>query len=345
MNNEQSTVRRTLSTNADFAPAEMNLHLDQLRRNHFELYECVDVERAMNWAREFMGIHLVDHFGRESGGGRGGSYVRAQAHNLTARAHGIEQLLGLIRNGTDATHKKVVDVLGGDGLVRRVAASLGLSDLAVLTCDLSPYMVRAAWSSDCPALLQRADHLLQRDGSVDGVLVAYGSHHIAPADRLNLAREAYRVLRPGGVLVLHDFLARSPMCEWFDQVVDRYSETGHQFEHFTREEMLGYLTSAGFESYEVIDLADPYVATAVTPAEAELGLGRYLLDMYGLVEIERIHDGTAERWAIERARTIFRYPGEQDHLSQLSVRYDEDAKTWRCTVPRMAIVGVGRKAR
>jgi SAM-dependent methyltransferase len=238
----------------------------------------------------------------------------------------------------------VVDVLGGDGLVRRVAGSLGLSDVAVLTCDLSPYMVRAAWSADCPALLQKADHLLQRDSSVDGVLVAYGSHHIAPEDRATLARESYRVLRPGGVLVLHDFLVGSPMGEWFDQVVDQYSETGHQFEHFTREEMLGYLATAGFESFEVVDLADPYVATAATPVEAELGLGRYLLDMYGLVEIDRLHDGQAARWAIERARTIFRYPREHGEVGQLSVRYDDDAEAWRCTVPRMAIVGVGRKA-
>jgi hypothetical protein len=50
-------------------------------------------------------------------------------------------LLGFIRNGTDSARKTVIDVLGGDGLVQRVAGSLGLSDLAVLTCDVSPYMV------------------------------------------------------------------------------------------------------------------------------------------------------------------------------------------------------------
>jgi ubiquinone/menaquinone biosynthesis C-methylase UbiE len=340
--NEQWTAERPLSTGSDFSPTEMDDHLDRLRTDHPELYECVDLERALNWSQEFARNRFVDDFGSENGGGRGGSYLRAQAHNVTARAHGIRQLLGLVRAGTDAPRKTVVDVLGGDGLVSKVAGSLGLSDMAVLTCDLSPYMVRAAWAAGCPALLQKADHLLQRDGSVDGVLVAYGTHHIAVEDRAALVAEAHRVLRPGGVLVLHDFLVGSPMGEWFDQVVDRYSETGHRYDHFTREEMLGYLASAGFESYEVLDLADPYVATAATPADAELGLGRYLLDMYGLVEIDRLYDGQAERWAIERARTIFRYPGED---GQLTVRYDESSAAWQCTVPRMAIVGVGRKAR
>jgi SAM-dependent methyltransferase len=143
-------------------------------------------------------------------------------------------------------------------------------------------MVRAAWSAGCPALLQRADHLLQRDSSVDGVLVAYGSQHVARQYRGTLAREAARVLRPRGVLVLHDFLVGSPMEEWFATVVDWYSRTGHCYPHFTREEIEGYLTGAGLER-EAVEIDDPYAATGPTAQEAERRLGRYLLDMYGLV--------------------------------------------------------------
>jgi hypothetical protein len=127
-----------------------------------------------------------DDFGQERGGGRGESYLRAQAENVRARARGIETLLGFVRTGTDSTRKTVVDVLGGDGLVRRVAGVLGLSDIVVLTCDASPYMVREAWAAGHPALRQRADRMVARDNSVDGVLVAYGSHHIAAEDRADV---------------------------------------------------------------------------------------------------------------------------------------------------------------
>lgn len=325
----------------EFSEGEMDDHLDRLRREHPELHRCVDVERARTWSAEFAQMDVADDFGVEDHGGRGESYLRAQTHNVTARARGIAQLLSHLRAGAGSSRLTVVDVLGGDGLVGRVAAAVGMSDITVLTCDLSPYMVRAAWSAGCPALLQRADRLLQRNGSVDGVLVAYGSHHISPVDRAAVVREAHRVLRPGGALVLHDFLVGSPMDRWFSEVVDPYSRTGHRFEHFTREALAGYLADAGFAEHEVVDMADPYVATAATAVAAELGLGRYLLYMYGLARIDRLPGTDARRWALDRARDIFRGPGPADRLS---VRLDERTRMWRCTAPRTALVGIGRKA-
>ncbi|MFI0964819.1 methyltransferase domain-containing protein [Streptomyces sp. NPDC021080] len=335
------TGRRIVFTEADMAD-----HLGRLGRAAPDLHACVDPERARAWARVLAEAGDVrDDFGDDGAGGRGSSYLRAQARNLTARARGIHHLLSLVPARTDRRPAVVVDVLGGDGLVRRVANARRLTGLSVLTCDASPYMVRAAWAAGCPALVQRADRLLLRDGSVDAVLVAYGSHHIAADDRAELVHEAYRVLRPGGVLLLHDFLVGSPMDTWFREVVDPYSRTGHAFDHFTREEMWGYLTKAGFESGEVTEMADPYAATAPTAREAELELGRYLLDMYGLAGIEARYPADAARHTVERARTVFRAERADGSLEAFSVAYDPSAGSWTCTLPRTAVLAIGRKAR
>jgi hypothetical protein len=103
--------------------------------------------------------------------------------------------------------------------------------------------------------------------------------------------------------------------------------------------MQGYLAKAGFESYEVVEMADPYVATAATAEEAELALGRYLRDMYGLVRIGQTWGEGADRWVIDRAKDVFTENGG------FSLVFDDDVALWRCTVSRTAVVGIGRKLR
>ncbi|GGK72913.1 class I SAM-dependent methyltransferase [Mangrovihabitans endophyticus] len=328
-----------MTTGIDLDPSGA---LGRLRRHHPDLIARIDPDRARAWYASLRDTERLagDDFGEMPQGGRGESYLRAQAQILMARSTGIATLLDHLTAGAEPGTKVVLDVLGGDGLVRRVATALGRTDLNILTCDVSPYMVQAAWDAGMPALLQRADRLLARDDSVDGVLIAYGAHHIDPEDRVNVVRDAYRVLRPGGTLVLHDFLVGSAMDTWFSEFVDPNSLTGHRFAHFTREEILGYLAKAGFESYEVADMPDPYVAVADTADAAELSLGRYLLDMYGLVSIAHAFGDQADRVVIERARRIFQEP----MTPGLRVQPQPDGQ-WRCTVPRTAVIGIGRKLR
>jgi len=240
--------------------------------------------------------------------------------------------------------RRVVDLLGGDGLVRRVCSLLGFSDLEIITCDASPLMVEAAWASGIPALLQRAERMLFRSESVDAVLLAYGTHHIDPGARLGVVEEAYRVLRSGGTFVLHDFLVGSPVDRWFSEIVDRYSLTGHKYAHFTRDEIREYLIKAGFGSVEVLEIDDPYMATGKDPKEAELRVGEYLVDMYGLRKAqENLGDAAAFRWAATQAKEMFRYPAEDGAMLESVTEYVEQMNAWRCTIPRRAIIGVAEK--
>ncbi|MEU7161559.1 class I SAM-dependent methyltransferase [Streptomyces chrestomyceticus] len=87
-------------------------------------------------------------------------------------------------------------------------------------------MAEQAWARGIPAVRQRAESLLFRDASVGGVLLAYGSHYIPVAQRGAVVQEAFQVLQPGGVFVLHDFLTDSPVDVWFRKVVDVYAAIG-----------------------------------------------------------------------------------------------------------------------
>lgn len=331
----------TTPTRGDDLPAQ----LERLGREHPRLLDRLDQDLVAAWAEDLRrAAGGRDDFGPAAAGGRGERYVRAQQDRLMTRAHGIDQLLRLICDPAEQRGQVVLDLLGGDGLVRRVAGRTGHHGLSIMTCDLSPLMVEAAWEAGLPAVLQSASRLLFRSGSVDGVLLAYGTHHLPESDRLLAAEESLRVLRPGGVFVMHDFEVGGPMDVWFEQVVDRYSATGHRFAHFTREELTACLDKAGFEDVRVVELADPYRVVADSPRAAELGMGRYLLDMYGLVGLEdSLGAERAEEWTVQRAREVFGVPGPDGVRPVIEPRRDPGTGGWHHEVPRRALVAVGRR--
>jgi len=265
------------------------------------------------------------------------STLKVQTYSLVRG--GIQKLLSRFRSDDAVAERVVLDILGGDGLVRKVAAHLRISGLDILTCDMSKHMSHSAWASGMPAILQRANRLLCRSRSVDGVLLAYGTHHIEPYERPSAFKEAHRVLRPGGVLVVHDFEVGGAMEEWFETIVDPFYETGHRFKHFTRDGLAAYTEIAGFSRYRIFDMVDSYRIVAESPEDAELRMGKYLVDMYGLVKVEQSSGAEeAARWVMGKARDIF---GRKSPA--IGPIFDKADQIWRIEVPRTALVAVGMR--
>jgi len=317
----------------------------ELEERYPQLRGCVDATRVEELQKQADGHKLPDDFGASAEGGRGESYIAAQQSTST-RAQGIGRLLDLfLRHGT-AESDVVLDLLGGDGLLQRVHSLLGLEKPMIVTCDASPFMVEAAWAKGIPAILQRAEASVFRTGSVGGVLLAYGSHHIPPARRGTVATEAFRVLQPGGVFALHDFLSGSPVDTWFTKVVDVYSETGHAHSHFDEDTTRAYFQSAGFQRVELFQMDDPFVVEGDDPRHAELELGRYLVEMYGLVRLAEENGQTGGyRRAYELACEIFRYPQRNQATQEVHTSFSGMTGKWSVTMPREALVAHGRKPR
>jgi SAM-dependent methyltransferase len=312
-----------------------------LKRDYPDVHDCLDLDRVEAWiARIRSGGLYGDDFGPKVGGGRGASYVKAQRATFN-RAPGIAAILEVIAGRRRAESDIVLDLLGGDGLVNRVATALGLSDLRIMTCDGSPFMVESAWAAGVPALLQYAQFPLFRGESVGGAFLAYGSHHIGPEDRADTVKEVRAMLQPGGVFLLHDFLSGSAMERWFGEVVDTHSITGHRYSHFDRTEIRSYLETAGFTDIEVVLMDDPFVVQAPTAAEAELAMGRHLVDMYGLTSlIDEYGEEGAYRRARELSTAIFR-DEVADPGSGGEPRYSKVTGAWTLALGRKAIVGYG----
>jgi ArsR family transcriptional regulator len=137
---------------------------------------------------------------------------------------------------------RVADVGTGSG---RMLPLLSGRAAQVIAVDASPSMLdearRAAGGAAVDLRLGDMSHLPLHDGEVDTAVVNMALHHV-PEPRAAL-RELRRVLRPGGTLLVGDFLPHHE--EWMrDRMAD-------QWLGFAPDELSDWLLDAGFEGVRI----------------------------------------------------------------------------------------------
>lgn len=325
--------------------ASLDEYLQTVAASHPRLSALLDVVRMRAPERLSALVAEVNEFDSDESG-RGDSYRRAQ-RDVRVRWTGARQLLAHALPGTPDGDVTVLDVLGGDGLLARAVAESAdepLAKLTVLTGDISGPMVERALAMGIPAVRQAAQSLFLRDSSVDAVLLAYGTHHIAPADRPKAAAEALRVTRAGGRVVLHDFDEASPMARFFAELVHPYSAAGHDYPHFSRQDMAALFRQLP-ATVRVVDVYDPLTVRASDHESTRRRMCAYVADMYGIHGA--FASGVADGWRL--LEDVFDH---SDYLAYVGGSFDiprrpvihELSDHCVAEIPRMAIAAVVEKA-
>ncbi|WP_428564252.1 MAG: class I SAM-dependent methyltransferase [Solidesulfovibrio sp. DCME] len=107
--------------------------------------------------------------------------------------------------------RRVCDVCCGTG---RLVGVLRRSGLEAVGVDASPAMLarasRAGLSLPIPVARQDARRLAFADGTFDAAVTTFALHENGPDDRLAVLGELFRVTRPGGHVLVADYLAGLP---------------------------------------------------------------------------------------------------------------------------------------
>jgi ubiquinone/menaquinone biosynthesis C-methylase UbiE len=162
---------------------------------------------------------------------------------------------------------RLLDVACGTGRVLQQMATAHPA-LRYHGVDLSPNYVKAARRrlrdvAECALLVENAERLPYRDAHFDVVTSVYLFHELPRNARRNVVREIFRVLRPGGLVVLEDSAqhADSPALV---AVLGDFPATYHEpfYKEYLDDDLAGLLAEVGF----VVESSEPHLVAKVVVA-------------------------------------------------------------------------------
>lgn len=284
-------------------------YLEMLKRSHAEFIRYIDTTKFSGSEFEEY-IRMMDEvsweFEHEDDNGRGDIYIEAQ-QSLDNRKVGMTKLLQMFssdRTNTPGPECVILDALAGDGTIAKFVKGWLPFGPTILSSDISKFMVEQCLKQGIPSVRQSATQLVLNDETMDGVLLAYGTHHIPEGLRQYAVSEGYRVLKNGGRMVLHDFESGGPVDAWFQDVVHHYSNTGHDHAHFSKSGMLKYFRESGFTDVEVKTISDPFFLKGSSPSQAKKNMLMHLKNMYGLEKLRLDTDYDLKKFEIMVENTL-----------------------------------------
>ncbi|MCA9680257.1 MAG: class I SAM-dependent methyltransferase [Kofleriaceae bacterium] len=162
---------------------------------------------------------------------------------------------------------RLLDVACGTGRVLQQIA-VAHPALRFHGIDLSPPYVRAARHrladvAEVSLLVENAEHLPYVDGHFDILTSVYLFHELPRNARRNVVREMFRVLRPGGLVVVEDSSQHADSPE-IAAVLAGFPATYHEpfYREYLEDDLAGLLAEVGFEPVS----SEPHLVAKVVVA-------------------------------------------------------------------------------
>ncbi len=340
-----------------FKEVSVDQFLDFTEKKFPFLYQILKKEHFTTEKIEWL-LSQIDSFDFEENpkGGRGGDYLSEQIKHPLNRYVGFRQLFDLIIGDNDDKKELIVlDAMGGNGTLHKASELLGYNHLKIIISDISSAMIKSAFDQNIPCIRQPAQNLLLKDNSVDAVVFAYGTHHIPAEERHTSFKEAYRVLKEGGKLLIHDYEEGSKTSEWYSDILDKYTYTGHKYVHFTKQELNTTLSEIGYSKINVANIYDPFIIEGSTQEDARKNMLNHLVNLFGMRKLKK-EEFTEQEDFYKRVEGLvdqcFDFTKEdqgkeiEDILAvKKTTIYSKDIGKYFAEVPRIALIGVGEKAK
>ena len=173
----------------------------------------------------------------------------------------------LRERGQPPQRTRLLDVACGTGRVLQQLATAH-PELRYHGVDLSPFYVKSARRrlrdvAEVSLLVENAEHLPYVDGHFDVVTSVYLFHELPRNARRNVVREMFRVLRPGGLVVLEDS-AQPSDSPTIANVLASFPAEYHEpfYQDYLADDLADLLAECGF----TVESSDPHLVAKVVVA-------------------------------------------------------------------------------
>ena len=148
------------------------------------------------------------------------------------------------------TAAEMVDAEKGTYVVNVPGACVDISPYLHPEVTYKPYETNATFAKIASVAHSVFGIIPERDGSVDKVVSLASLHHATDVERAVFYKEALRVLKPGGTMIIGDVIAGSAQDSWLNTFVNRYN--GHDGKFWSSADtaiMDGFTVEVSVKSY------------------------------------------------------------------------------------------------
>ncbi len=196
---------------------------------------------------------------------RGTHYSDAHEQMPWVRGEEINQILVSVGCTGPLVGKTILDFACGSGTVTiplSIAVGSGGVVYAADDSETNFQRLKKKAGSELPItilLLKPNERLNVQSSCVDVVVSLAGMHHVPNDARQGIFVEFYRVLKPGGYVVIGDVLDQRPVQSYFDNVVDKVCSTGHLHRFFDKTQIQELCGQSGLLLERFNEVSTPWI--------------------------------------------------------------------------------------